>query len=248
MPLLVKDTNLVNVQQGDMLLYKAEGLLNGDFLGELVATFEGGQGRYTHTASVRDVPDPDAEVNQVAEREHTPIFKVAERQWTEEQKLETGWCDEDSNEIFDTRIILRNTMGVKLEATWPKCRQWSIAEWDSEWLEVWRVRNLTPVNVADMLKIQADMAGSYGKNDGWDYNVAKFLTFGYLNLAAAKICSQFYAEPVYTSTLIRGCKNGNYAIALTPDLRGIRDPQITPNDLAMSKLAYRIRHQGLLGK
>lgn len=248
MTLLVKDTNLSQVQQGDLLLYKAQGLMNGDFLGELIATFEGGHGRYTHAAVVRDTPDPNAPVNQVAERQGTPIFKVAERQWTEEQKLETPWCDEDSEPIFDTRILLRNTMGVKLEATWPKCRQWSIAEWDSEWLEVWRVRYLTPQNITDMIRIQSDMAGSYGKNDGWDYNVAEFLTFGLLNLAAAKICSQFYAEPVYNTTLLRGNAIGDFPIALTPDLRGIKDPEITPNDLYMSKFAYRIRHQGLLGK
>ncbi len=244
--LLVKDTKLINIRRGDLLLYKAEGLLNGDFLGELIATFEGGTGRYTHAAVVRDVPDPNAPVYQVTERDGAPIFKVKERQWTEEQTLDTPWSDENSNPITNKRIILRNTQGVKLEATWPKCRQWVISEWDSEFLQVFRVRYMLPQNIEDMLKFQADMAGGFEQNDGWDYNVAEFLTFGLLNQAAAKICSQFFAEPVYNSTLIHGCKLGDCAIALTPDLRGIRDPQITPNDLQMSGFVWPVPFQGLL--
>ena len=70
--MLVKETNLVNLQQGDILLFKAAGLLNGDFLGELIADLEGGKGRYTHGATVRDLPNPNSEVSEV----RPGIFKV----------------------------------------------------------------------------------------------------------------------------------------------------------------------------
>jgi hypothetical protein len=242
MSLFVKDTCLSLVRRGDFILYKAEGLLNGDFLGELIATFEGGQGRYTHVASVRDVPEPNAAVTEI----QPGIFKVEERQWKETQSYQTGFEGE-----VKTGEVLRNTAGIKLEATWPKCRE-GVINWESPWIEVWRVRNLTSQNIDDILRIQQDMVGyeamdNNGQHaDAWDYNIAEFLTFGLLNQAAAKICSQFEAEPVYTSTLIRGCRNGNYPIALTPDLHGIKDPQITPNDLALSGWAYRVTFQGLL--
>ena len=226
----VKDTNLINVQVGDILLFKAKGLLQGDFLGELIATFEGGSGRYTHAARVRDLPNPEAEVEEV----QPGIFKVYKSEtWIEEVKKETPFEGE-----FDCQKLLKSESGIKLEATWPKCREWVI-DWENESMEVWRCRNLTDENIADIIKLNQDMVG-------WDYNIAEFLTFGLLNQAAAKICSQFVAEPVYTTTLLRGCKNGNYAIALTPDLAGIKDPEITPNDLYSSGFLYKIRYQGIL--
>jgi len=245
--LLVKDTKLSNVKRGDLILYRAEGLMNGDFLGELIADLEGGPLRLTHAAMVRDVPDPNARVIQVGERNGTPIFKVEECQTIETITRETPFDGETKY-----GQILRNTMGVKLEATFPKCREWSIAEWDSEFIQVYRIRNLTPQNIEDIIQLQQDMVGFESFDlkgnhpDAWEYNIAEFLTFGLLNQAAAKICSQFVADPVYTSTLLRGCSNGNYALPLTPDLRGNRDPEKTPNDLILSGFCYRIDHQGLL--
>lgn len=245
--LLVKHTKLANIRRGDMILYKAEGLLNGDFLGELIAQLEGGPLRLTHAAMVRDVPDPDARVIQVGERDGHPLFKVEERAWTETFPVETPFDDETKS-----GIIIRNTMGVKLEATFPKCREWAVSEWDSEFIQVFRIRNLTAQNIEDIIRMQQDMVGigpldEHGNHaDAWEYNIAEFLTFGLLNQAAAKICSQFVADPVYTSTLLRGCANGNYAIPMTPDLRGNRDPEKTPNDLIMSGFAWPVPFQGLL--
>ena len=240
--ILVKDTQLSLVRPGDILLYKAEGLQNGDFLGELIATFEGGQGRYTHAAIVRDAPDPNAACTEV----RPGIFKVDETKTIEKITRETQFQDE-----VQQGEVLRNTMGVKLESTFPTAREWGI-DWENAWMEVWRIRDLMPENVRDILRQQQDMAGflpfdAQGNHpDAWDYNIAEFLTYGLLNQAAAKICSQFVADPVYTSTLLRGCANGNYALPMTPDLRGNRDPEKTPNDLIMSGFAWPVPFQGLL--
>jgi len=245
--LCVRDTYLSAVKPGDLILYKAQGLMNGDFLGELIARLEGGDLRLTHAAIVRDVPHPEAEVYQAGERNGEPIFKVREREWFDNFELETQWEGEKV-----PGVIKRNTMGMKLEATYPVCREWPIAEWDSEHIEIFRVRNLTADNVADVLHAAQDMVGTgpfddKGNHaDAWQYNIAEFLTFGFLNQAAARICSEFCAVPIYNSTLLRGCANGKYAIALTPDLRGIRDPEITPNDLILSGMAFPIKFQGLL--
>ena len=239
--LLVKNTNLINIRKGDLLMFQAAGILNGDFLGELIATFEGGEGRYTHVASVRDIPNPEAEVVEV----QPGVFQVKENQTVEEIEVETQFEDYSKK-----GFLLHNDTGIKLEATFPKCREGAI-DWANPWMEVWRIRDLTDQNIKDILKLQQDMVGigpvnGHGEHDdAWDYNVAEFLTFGLLNQAAAKICSQFEADPVYVATLMRGCKNGNYAIPLTPDLKGNRDPQKTPNDIALSGSAYRIQFQGL---
>lgn len=244
--LFVRDTKLANIQRGDLILYEAQGLHNGDFLGELIARLEGGDLRLTHAATVRDVPDPNAKVYQVAERDGMPIFKVEERAWLEQVNFETPY-----EEYPKMGVIKRNTMGIKLEATFPKCQEWPIAEWDSRFIKIFRVRNLTPKNIEDVIRLQQDMVGTEEfdakgiHKDAWDYNLAEFLTFGLLNQVAAKICSQFVAEPYYTSTLLRGCANGNYPIALTPDLRGMRDNEITPNDLIMSGMAWPVKFQGL---
>jgi hypothetical protein len=245
--LLVRDTKLSNVRRGDVILYRAEGIMNGDFLGELIADLEGGSLRLTHAAMVRDVPDPNAKVIQVGERNGIPIFKVEERRIIETIMRETPFYGESKY-----GQILRNTMGVKLEATFPKCREWSISEWDSEFIQIYRIRNLTPQNIEDIIRMQQDMVGfesfdTKGNHpEAWDYNIAEFLTYGLLNQAAAKICSQFIAEPVYMSTLLRGCANGNYALPMTLDLRGNRDPEITPNDLILSGFAWPVPFQGLL--
>ena len=242
MTILVKDTQLSLVRPGDILLYKAEGLQNGDFLGELIATFEGGQGRYTHAAIVRDIPNLDSICTEV----RPGIFKVDETKIIQKITRETEFDGE-----AQPGEILRNTMGVKLESTFPTAREWGI-DWENAWMEVWRVRNLTPANVANILKIQQDMAGfepfdANGNHlDAWAYNIAEFLTFGLLNEAAAKICSQFVAEPVYIETLLNGNGAGKYPIALTPDLRGIRTPEIVPNALVLSGQAYKVAFQGLL--
>jgi hypothetical protein len=228
----VKDTNLVNVNQGDILLFKYRGLIpEGDVLGFFIATLEGGKGQYTHAASVRDIPDPEAEVLEVS----PGIFKVTDgTTWKEPYTVETPYDGQT-----EQKERLRSHMGIKLEATWPKCQEWPI-DWENAWMEVWRCRDLMPDNVSDIIKFQEDMIG-------WEYNLVEFLSFGLLNEAAAKICSQFVAEPIYSSTLLRGTANGNYAIALTPDLAGIKDQEITPNDLYDSEFLYRVHYQGLLG-
>ena len=227
----VKDCNLINIQVGDILLFEARGLLNGDFLGELIADLEGGKGRYTHAASVRDLPDPESDVEEVK----PGIFKVSNgATWNEPYTEETQYADspEQKNRV-------RSHMGIKLEATFPKCQEWPI-DWENEWMSVWRVRNLSPDNIKDIIRAQEDMIG-------WDYNIAEFLTFGLLNQAASKICSQFVSEPIYNTTLFRGNLAGNFPIALTPDLAGIKDPEITPNDIYDSGNVFRVKYQGLLG-
>jgi len=241
-PILVRHTRISLIQPGDFLLFKARGLDKGDFLGEIIAHFEGGNARYTHAASIRDVPDPETVVSEI----RPGVFKVYEKAWLENFSYDS--CFEGETKVG---TIKKNTMGIKLEATWPKCREWAI-DWENENMEVWRVRFLTPQNIEDILRMQQDMVGvgpldDLGNHaDAWDYNVAEFLTFGLLNQASAKICSQFVADPVYNSTLIRGCLVGNFPIALTPDLLGNRDQEKTPNDLALSGFAYRINHQGLI--
>jgi hypothetical protein len=240
--LLVKHTKLSIVRPGDILLYSAQGLGSGDVLGEIIVMFEGGKLRYTHAASVRDVPDPEAPVVLMPNGK----YKVVEKSWKAPIQRETPFEGK-----MEEGEVLRNTMGVKLEATWPKCREWSI-DWENDNMSVWRIRNLSPQNIIDILRMQQDMVGigridlRGNHNDAWDYNLAEFLSFGFLNQAAAKICSEFVADPVYVSTLLRGCANGNYPIALTPDLRGNRDPEKTPNELALSGFAYHIDYQGLL--
>lgn len=229
--MLVKETNLSLIQTGDILLFKAAGLMNGDFIGELIADLEGGRGRYTHGATVRDKPDPNAEVTEV----RPGIFKVNDSNpWTESYQVETQYDNESI-----TLQRLRSKRGIKLEATYPRCQE-STIDWDNKWMEVWRCRYLTDDNIKDIIHAQEDMLG-------WDYNIAEFLSFGMLNQAAAKICSQFVAEPIYNTTLFRGTANGKYAIALTPDLAGIKDPELTPNDLYESGYLFRVRYQGLLG-
>jgi hypothetical protein len=220
--------------------------MNGDFLGELIADCEGGPLCLTHAAVVRDVPDPNARVYQVTTRNGIPIFKIEESKSVETITRETPYEGESQY-----GQLLRNSMGVKLEATFPVCREWCISEWDSEFIQIYRVRGLTELNIEDIIRMQQDMVGFESFDlkgnhpDAWAYNISEFLTFGALNQAAAKICSQFVADPIYTSTLLRGCANGNYAIPMTPDLRGNRDPEKTPNDLIMSGFAWPVPFQGL---
>jgi hypothetical protein len=226
----VKDTYLSLVQVGDILLFKSRGLLNGDVLGEVIADLEGGRGNYTHAAIVRDLPDPEADVAEVRPN----VFKVVDGSTTTVQTMREG---EHADEVIMVNR-LRCPMGVKLEATWPKCQEWPI-DWENEAMEVWRVRNLTPENISDVIALCNDMIG-------WDYNLFEFLTFGVLNQAHAKICSQFVSEPVYTTTLLRGNAIGKFSIALTPDIAGNKDQELSPNDIANSGHTYKITFQGKL--
>jgi len=241
----VKHTYLSHLLPGDMLFFLAAGIDHGDYLGELIAQLEGGTQRITHVATLRDSPDPEARLDEV----RLDIFKVAFRpgnEWIEEFRVETEYEDQ-----FGRGFRKRHDAGIKLEATWPKCREASV-DWENENMFVRRIKDLTAANVQDVLRLQGDMVGTgpFNKDgnheDAWDYDLAEFLTFGLLHQAAAKICSRFGAEPYYTTTLLRGTSKGNYPIALTPDLKGMRDPEITPNEIYLSENTSAVRFQGLL--
>lgn len=246
MTLRVKDTNLINLRPCDILMYRAGSLLwpDWDILGGLISGLEGNKGTsrdpnapglskgdYTHCAWVRDIPDPEAEVEEVSDR--PGVFKIKDGQtWLERVELPSPWCDEQQ---FADR--LRCKMGVRVHATWPCVKEESI-DWENPHMEVWRLRRLTPEIADGIIKLANDSIG-------FQYDIAEFLTFGAVHLPSSKICSEFISDLAYYASMLRG--NGA-PILCTPDLRGNRDCEKTPNDIINSEELVKVRFQGLLSQ
>jgi hypothetical protein len=239
----VKDTNLINLQPGDVLMYRAGALLWPDFdvLGNLIKVVEGNKGQdrdpnapglssgdYTHCAWVRDTPDPEAEVEEV----QPGVFKVMDGQtWIEKIKMPTRW--EGETETFE-RLCCK--MGTRVHSTWPVVKQESI-DWENPHAEIWRIRNMTPAIAAGIIKLANDMIG-------WKYDLAEFLTIGALHLPSAKVCSRFISDIAYNASMLL---SDQAPMCLTPDISGNEDKIPTPNDLVNSGWLYKVRYQGILG-
>lgn len=240
----VKHTYLSRLQKMDILMYKYAGIIPAlDILGGIIVLGEGnlgrdrdgdgnpdvgpGKGIYTHCAWLRDIPDPEAEVEEI----RPGIFRIKDHSIYHETYKYPGYYH---NEV-KTVIRKRSKAGTRVHATFPECVE-EAADLDNEHMEVWRIRNLTE-KVADGIEILInDMIG-------YQYDVAQFVTFGLLNLGHARICSQFIGEPAYYASKLLG----ETAIELTPEIAGIRDDKlITPNDLVNSGGIFRPTYQGLL--
>lgn len=236
----VRDTNLINIHRADVIMYRAGVLLWPDFdvLGNIIKVFEGNKGTdrdpnapglsagdYTHCAWVRDVPDPDAEVEEV----QPGIFKILEnRTWTETIKMPTSW-ENDFEEVERVRC----KTGIRVHSTWPVVKQESI-DWENPHSEVWRIRNMTPAIAEGIMRLANDMIG-------WKYNLAEFLTLGVLHLPSAKVCSRFISDIAYNASILL---SENAPMCLTPDVAGNEDQIPTPNDLINSGWMYRVTYQG----
>lgn len=242
----VKDTWISNVQQGDLLFYRYRGLIpEGDFLGALIAGMEGNtgtdrddkakgfsKGDYTHVSRIRRTPDPEADVIEVSE----DIYKVENSQTTTIDGVRpTIW--EDTDQIVTRKF---SKSGVKFEATWPKCQEWVI-DWENPWMTVWRIRTVTPDDIKVIMALDDAAIGK-------QYDLAQFVTFGNLRLPSANICSEVAAlHPYLASIAVNALYNKERApIILTPDVKGMLDPLITPNDNINSGMLYKIRHNGKL--
>lgn len=247
----VKDTNLINVKKGDVLMYRAGSFLwpDWDVLGGIITEFEGNKGQdrdgdrkqdkgyssgdYTHCTFVTEVPDPEAEVMPVGPNDY---FKIKQTLKSElEIEVPTKWHDKTVKKVR----LLSNT-GVRTHATWPCVRQDTI-DWENSNMEVWRIKRLTDEMIDGVLRLVDDMLAN-GDVPAYQYDISNFITFGNLHLPSAKICSQFVADPVYYASLLLG---NDVPICLTPDINLNRDQQITPNDIINSGEAMRIRYQGL---
>lgn len=243
----VKDTYLSKIQPGDVLLYRAGALLWPDFdvLGALISGLEGNQGRdedgdgktepgrskgdYTHCAWVRDIPDPEAEVEEVSDR--PGIFKVKNGQTTfEVVEFPSEFADEKK-----TVNRLRCPMGIRVHATWPVVKEESV-DWENPHMEVWRIRRMIPAIAAGVFRLANDMIG-------YQYDLAEFLSFGFLHLPSAKICSEFIADLAYNASILL---SDEAPICLTPDISGNKDCEKTPNDIINSGEMIKIRFQGVL--
>lgn len=244
MGLKVKDTYLSRLHKCDILMYMYAGIIpNLDVLGAIIVAGSGNEGRdrdqdgkpdigpgkgiYTHCAWLRDLPDPEAEVEEV----RPGIFKVKDHAiWTEQVKRPAHY--QDSWKIDEYK---RSKAGIRVHATFPQvCEE--TADYDNAQMEVWRIRNLTPEVAEGITKLINDMVG-------YNYNIAEFVTFGLVRQAHAKICSQFIGEPAYYASMLLD----KQPITLTPDISGIRGDQIiTPNDIINSGSVFRPTYQGLL--
>lgn len=242
----VKDTNLSKLQKCDIMMYMYAGIFPAlDILGGIIVAGEGNEGRdrnqdgkpdvgpgkgiYTHCAWLRDLPDPEAEVEEV----RPGIFKVRDHStWTEKVERPGHY---QSQIVIKKRT--RSKAGMRVHATFPQVRE-ETADYDNEHMEVWRIRNLMPEVAEGIVKLINDMIG-------YQYNIAEFLTFGLARQAHARICSQFIGEPAYYASMLLG----KQPIELTPDIAGIRGDQlITPNDLINSGSVFRPTFQGLRPK
>lgn len=241
--LRVKDTNLINIRPCDVLLYRAGAFFWPDFdvLGGIIRTFEGNEGTardpkaagfssgdYTHCAWVRDVPDPEAEVEEVSDR--PGIYKIKDGQtWKVQEILPGRWAEEPTVQV--DRIACK--MGVRVHSTWPCVKEESI-DWENPHMEVWRIRRMTPAIAKGIIRLINDMIG-------YQYDIADFLTFGNIHLPNAAKCSDFISDPAYNASILL---SDDYPICLTPDISGNADKQKTPNDLVNSEEMFRLTFQG----
>ena len=244
--ILAKQTNLINVRRGDIAMWVAGDLFFPDFdvLGNLIAAFEGNKGtdrdpnapgfssgRYTHCGWIRDAVDPEAEVEEVSDR--PGVFKVKDGStWTVPETLPGRWAEEPT--IIKQRLASR--MPIRVHSTWPVVKEETI-DLENPHLEIWRLRRATPEIIDGIIKLANDMIG-------YKYDLANFLSFGGVHLAAARICSEFISDLAYNASMLRG---SDYPLCLTPDISGNQDAQKTPNDLINSGEMFRVPFQGLLG-
>jgi len=246
MGLKVKDTYLSRLQKCDILMYTYRGIIpHLDILGGIIVLGSGNAGRdrdgdgkpdigpgkgiYTHCAWLRDLPDPEADVEEVK----PGIFRVKDHTtWIE--KVESPGHYEGQ---IETKEYTRSKAGIRVHATFPKVLE-NTVDYNHEFMQVWRIRNLTAAVAEGIAKLINDMIG-------YEYNVSEFLTFGLVRQAHAQICSRLIGEPAYYASMLLGAE----AIELTPDISGIRgDVLITPNDIVNSGGVFRPTYQGLLPK
>jgi hypothetical protein len=254
----VKHTYLSRVKFGDRLVYRWKGLIpHLDFLGFIEVVGQGNtgtdrdpaapgfsKGDATHMAIVTQLPDPEAEVELIRVDEFgREIFKVKDSTtFIVEEHRTSKWQDE-----IDTIKRKTSAAGIKFEATWPRCQQWVI-DWENEFMEVWRPRRAVPEDfIAERALFDIDL-GPDPERTAKQYDLAEFVTFGNVRLANAKICSEAASVRLCeASTVVNALADLKRApIVLTPDLKGILDPFITPNDNINSGELYRVTFQGLL--
>jgi hypothetical protein len=233
MTLRVKDTYLSAVIHGDIGMHRAKSLLQGDVLGQIIVVGEGNQGRdedgdgdrepgrssgdYTHCFFVTQPPDPEAEVEVVRTDKVTgrKIYKVKDKKKS----------------------------GLKCHSTWP-CVIEEHIDWDSDYFELWRVREISrrywaanktiPPEVWRIVKWARDKRGKI-------YNWLQFLTFGLIHIPNSWVCSHFIFDGCYESTQFM-----DEPIIVSPD--GVFDQLVTPNDLINSGKMIRIRYDGAMKK
>jgi hypothetical protein len=242
--LQVKDTNLINLKVGDVLMYRAGDTLwpDWDILGALIAGLEGNKGTdrdpripgyshgdYTHCAWVKHLPDPEAEVVELHDR--PGIFKIKDGRTWDEVELRPGRWDEEP--VVEVKR-LRSKMGIRIHATWPCVKEESV-DWENKHMEVWRIRRATPLIIGGIMKLADDMLG-------WQYDIADFMTFGNIHLPGARICSEYIEDPTYNASMLL---SEEYPICLTPDVAGNGDKQKTPNDIINSGEMIKVVYQGL---
>lgn len=244
-PIKVKHTKLMWLQQSDILMHCAGDLLwpDWDVLGNLIKTFEGNKGTdrnpnapgwskgdYTHCGWLRDLPDPEAEVEELPDR--PGIYRIKEgRTWMRKEVLPGRWAEKTEVEVER----LSSYMPVRVHATWPEVKEETM-DMENKHLEVWRMRRATPEIAWGILKLANDMIG-------WKYDLVDFLSFGNLHLPGAKICSEFISDIAYNASMLLGAEA---SICLTPDISGNADKQKVPNDLINSGELIKVDYQGLL--
>lgn len=246
-PLKVKHTKFMYLRQGDILMHRAGDLLwpDWDVLGGLIAGLEGNtgtdrdpkapgwsKGDYTHCGWLRDLPNPEAEVEELSDR--PGVFKIKDGStWQRQETLPGRWDEEPT--IVKNRLT--SNMPIRVHATWPKVLEETI-DLENKHMEIWRLRRATPEIIFGILKLANDMIG-------YQYDLANFFTFGNLHLPSSDICSEFISDAAYYSSMLF---SQQYPIMLTPDILGNRDKQKTPNDLINSGEMFKVDFQGLLPK
>lgn len=244
--LRVRDTNMMNLRQGDVILHRAGDLLwpEWDLLGGLIAGLEGNDGTsrdprakgysyggYTHCGWLRDLPDPNAEVEELPDR--PGVYKIKDGStWTGGVLLPGRW---DEEKILKANRLC-SKMPIRVHCTWP-CVLEETLDLENKNLEIWRMRRATLEIIDGCLKLANDMIG-------YQYDLADFLTFGALHLPSASKCSDFISDIAYNASMLLG---NDYPICLTPDIAGNADKSKTPNDLVNSEELIKIKFQGLLG-
>jgi hypothetical protein len=241
----VSQTKFTNLRRGDILMWVAGTTLypEWDVLGGLITSLEGNQGtdrepsapgfssgNYTHCGWLRDLPDLNAEVEELQDR--PGIFKIKDGStWLKDEFIPGRWEEEPF------RIVKRlaSKMPIRVHSTWP-CVLEETVDLENKHLEVWRMRRATPEIIDGVLKLANDMIG-------WQYDIADFVSFGNLHLPSSKICSEFISDIAYNASILLG---KDYPICLTPDISGNADKQKTPNDLINSGELIKIDFQGLL--
>lgn len=234
MTLRVRDTYLSAAILGDVGMHLAKGLLKGDFGGAIIVEGSGNRGRdedgdgvrepgrscgnYTHSFTISEAPDPEAEVEAVR-------------------------INEAGRTIY--QVLDKAKAGKKIHATWP-CVKHEPIDWENEYFELWRVRSISRRYWAAGKVVPPEVHETIAwmrKRIGRVYNWVQFLTFGLLRLANSWVCSGFTFKGFLAgSARVPGLAK----IILSPD--GRFDALPTPNDLVNSLKLIRVRYQGELEK